>query len=60
MIKISSRKIEKLVTGVPNGLAPFISHYQANNNFIGLGLVWVRAMVLNATFNNISAVSWRS
>ena len=24
------------------------------------GLVWFRLMVLNATLNNISAISWRS
>jgi len=34
-----------------------LSYLNLNDKIIGLG---VRAMVLNATFNNISGISWQS
>jgi hypothetical protein len=39
----------------------FSSFYDFDIGFLGtVSTVWVRIMVFNATFNNISAISWWS
>ena len=62
-----------LLEGTPNLLCPlrstshskkssYMAEFDDSNTYLILNKdrIWVRVMVLNATFNNISVVSWRS